>query len=196
MLVRAVFLAIGGHPLMTEWFISDFHVDHKNLLRDGRIGIRPEFANVDQMFDYMIECVNRVVHPRDILWVLGDLTLERVDFTRAERFVRSLNGYAKHFIRGNHDRGTDADYHRMGFDTVTDSFLQDRLLFTHVPIHPSLFMPGVLEGCIHGHTHERNIMLAADPSARDWRYLNVSVEARNYTPISREDILAHFESVR
>lgn len=181
----------------TTWFLSDPHFDHANLVKGGRIANRPQFSTVDEMNGHIIGRINSLVRPNDILWLLGDLTLERVDFTRLARFVGSLNG-EHHLLLGNHDYAPMQTYADMGFKSVGASYQTHKILFTHVPIHPGQFYRFI--GNCHGHTHDKNVMLhgagGSDLGIRDWRYLNVSCEVRDYTPISLDDVIANFKEAK
>ena len=62
---------------MTDiWLISDTHFNHRNILTfkddDGNL-IRPNFTNVHDMDEHMVECWNSVVKDGDIVYHLGDV---------------------------------------------------------------------------------------------------------------------------
>lgn len=165
---------------MTIWLISDTHFFHANILtftNEGRL-IRPGFASVEEMNERMVENWNRVVRPGDHVYHLGDVAM-RVSSTEAGAMVRRLNGI-KRLVRGNHDKYQTTQYLKMGFKEIHGLRLLADLWLTHAPIHPMSL--GRARGNVHGHIHER--------SSPPGPYLNVSVEAINYTPISVEDARA------
>lgn len=76
------------------YFTADQHFGHINIIKYCD---RP-FKHVDEMNDKIIANHNKVVHDKDVVYHLGDFTMER----DAEKYIRRLNGTHK-FIRGSHD---------------------------------------------------------------------------------------------
>lgn len=68
------------------WITSDHHFNHKNILEYAD---RP-FLNVEDMNEAMVRHWNEVVALDDIVWHLGDFTLEGQETAR--KFFRALNG--------------------------------------------------------------------------------------------------------
>ena len=177
------------------WFISDLHFHHANMVRGGRIGIRSQFANVEQMNGYIVEAINQTVADHDKLYVLGDVTLQRgADETRLN-IVRQLKGH-KRLVLGNHDHFPVDAYLRAGFEKVMAYREIAGVLFSHIPCHPSQFYR--FKGNVHGHTHTAFVRQGPDiqPPDTNWRlddrYLNVCVEAVNYVPVALDEIVARF----
>ena len=52
-----------------KFYIADMHYDHKNVLAFDN---RP-FKTIDDMNAALVERWNAVVHPGDIVYVLGDM---------------------------------------------------------------------------------------------------------------------------
>ena len=163
---------------MTIWLISDTHFGHDNILTfrglDGEL-IRPGFTSSAQMDEAMVDRWNSVVRPGDHVYHLGDVTMRTAMGFIAPIMAR-LHGI-KRLVRGNHDRLSTSQYLRLGFKEVHGMHLLGQCWLTHCPMHP--LSMGKALGNIHGHIHER-------PSP-EGRYLNVSVEAVDYTPISLEE---------
>lgn len=166
------------------FFSSDNHYNHSNFLtflrNDGVTKIRPEFADVDEMNEVMIERHNSVVGLYDKWYCMGDLFIGkgRVSREKFHEIMPRLNG-KKRLILGNHDDLKMAEYSQH-FEKIMESRRMDAMLFTHRPA----FLGSVeshVKASVHGHIHEQNI--------NDPRYLNLSVEQINYTPISYEDIV-------
>lgn len=155
---------------MTIWLVSDTHFSHSAII--GYCG-RP-FANADEMDDAMIARWNDTVKPSDHIYHLGDVAM-KVDVMR--RIVPLLNGH-KRLIRGNHDIFKTKDYIKAGFEEIHGMRVFDDVVLTHVPIHERSLKQRWL-GNIHGHIHEQ-------PSFGP-RYLNISVEQTDYTPISLDE---------
>ena len=80
---------------MTNFYTSDNHFDHKNIIRYCN---RP-FASVEEMNEEMIKRWNAVVSDDDDVYHLGDFAMGK---THPSNFLRRLKG-RKHFIPGNHD---------------------------------------------------------------------------------------------
>ncbi len=160
------------------FFISDTHFGHANILTfKGQNGLPiRDFHNVHEMDEHMIERWNSVVRPQDKIYHLGDVTMARQLGPDFARIINRLNGH-KRLVRGNHDVAPTREYLRW-FEEVYACRVLDRIMFTHIPIHP--FSLERFVGNAHGHIHERQ---AFGP-----KYLNLSVEAVNYTPVSLEDI--------
>lgn len=158
------------------FFISDTHFGHANILKfvgQNGLPIRGGFHNVHEMNEHMIEQWNSVVRPQDKIYHLGDVTM----FKQLDgRILNRLNGH-KRLVRGNHDVAPTRQYLQW-FEEVYACRVLDRIIFTHIPIHPNSLERFV--GNVHGHIHER-------PTFGP-KYLNVSVEAVDYTPVSLEDI--------
>jgi calcineurin-like phosphoesterase family protein len=194
---------------MSLFVISDLHLYHRNFLRGERIGIRSQFGTLDEMHEAIVDGWNSVVKPKDKVYMLGDLTLERpsaggkseISPLISDRFmalcvlVGRLHG-TKWLFMGNHDYWNPIQYMQMGFERVLATETMDGAILSHVPIHPGQL--GRFKGNIHGHTHTNNVtslQLEWDYEAQwdvarelpDTRYLNVCVEPLNYIPMAFED---------
>lgn len=168
---------------MTIFFISDTHFDHANILtfkRQDGSPLRP-FRSVEEMNETMIERWNAVVKPSDHIYHLGDVTMARGKATKHIDLIMSrLNGH-KRICLGNHDLLVSAWYFRW-FEKVKAINVLDGLAFTHIPIH--LQSMGRYRANVHGHLHANHVI--ASPHHPDPRYINVSVEQIDYTPVSLE----------
>ncbi len=133
----------------------------------------------------MIEKWNEVVRPQDHVWHLGDVTMKHKEYLK---HIRRLNGH-KRLVMGNHDLGTVQEYLAAGFQKIAGYRVLDGFIASHIPISAGSL--GQFHGNIHGHTHgnpvtwERSLTSGGSP---DPRYVNVCVEAIDYTPISLEQI--------
>jgi calcineurin-like phosphoesterase family protein len=154
------------------WVISDTHFNHRNVLTfkgDDGLPIRPGFNSVEEMDEHMIECWNSVVKDGDIVYHLGD-----VYFGELGQLLNRCRG-RKRLILGNHDDGKDQHLQRsFGKIMMWRMFPEFGLLLTHVPIHPDS-LSFKAQRNVHGHLHQRLVP--------DERYVNVSVECINYTPV-------------
>lgn len=172
-----------GKTLSKDWFISDPHFSHKNIIKYES---RP-FIDTEHMDNTIIENYNQVVSEGDTVYWLGDMFFcnsSRMDYI-AKRLSRGRNI----LIRGNHDRGiTDGKFLKLGFKPYR-MFLWKGFMLTHEPISEDnmaqLEVFGIRRN-IHGHVHSQNGHL--DPT----RYQCVSVELTGYKPISFMDLNTRF----
>lgn len=153
---------------METWIISDTHFGHKSIckfLREDGTKLRP-WDNVDEMDAVMIQRWNDVVKPRDTVYHLGDVVMNR----HCLETVGKLNGNKK-LIMGNHDNFDHSEYLQY-FSRLHGSMKLDGMLLTHIPIHQDSSRWCLAN--VHGHIHSQVI---PDP-----RYYNVSVEQIDYQP--------------
>jgi calcineurin-like phosphoesterase family protein len=165
------------------WVVSDTHIGHANILKfvDSKgARVRP-FDTVEQMNEYILEKWNSVVKPGDKVYHLGDVFFgDRDEFKRA---WPKFNG-SKRVILGNHD---DVKFLASGgfFAKAQESrnFTEYGLVLSHRPLHDSQLWDHKRARPmrnVHGHLHQNII--------NDDRYINVSVELIDYTPVSIEEL--------
>lgn len=162
------------------WVVSDTHFGHANILKYCD---RP-FASVAEMNEAMIDNWNSVVKDNDIVYHLGDVFM-----SREGKVLDRLKG-RKRLILGNHDADPSRDdYLRTHFQKVMvwRMFPEFGLVLTHVPIHESGLEFKVSKN-VHGHIHDKLIMKGMRGKCPDDRYINVSVEHINYTPVPLESL--------
>lgn len=173
------------------FFIGDTHFGHKNIIVfEGTKNLRP-FSTIEEHDEEIIRRWNSVVRQHDIVWHLGDVAFGR----HSLELVKRLNG-AKRLIAGNHDGYQTQKYLDAGFLSVRGAWAVDGFLLTHVPVHPGqLEREGFNKGNIHGHLHMNHVMKEiVDCSyqtiqhVRDPRYINVSCEQINLTPVSLAEL--------
>lgn len=153
------------------WLISDTHFGHSNII--GYCD-RP-FDNAREMDEAMVERWNETVKDGDIVYHLGDVYFG----SEGASCLPKLKG-RKRLILGNHDNGKDqrllAAFQKI---VVWRMFPEFGLLLTHVPVHEHTLRDKCPKN-VHGHIHERSIP--------DDRYVCVSVEHTNYTPVHIETL--------
>ena len=153
------------------WVISDTHFGHANIIKYCN---RP-FVDPAEMDEKLIENWNSVVQDDDIVYHLGDVYMGK----SSSNFAHRLKG-RKRLILGNHDHGKDSVLQSMFQKIVMwRMFPEFGLLLTHVPVHEGS-LGFKVEKNVHGHIHEKVI--------EDERYINVSVEQINYTPVNIETL--------
>ncbi len=163
------------------FFISDTHFGHKGILtfedKDGK-PVR-NFIDIIEMHTVMIENWNRVVTPKDKIYHLGDVAFSKAGL----QLLALLNG-KKRLIRGNHDLYKTRLYMEH-FQEIYGVRQINNYWLTHVPMHPDCVNTKRVIANIHGHLHTNVI---DDP-----RWINVSVEQIDYTPISFDEIKERVE---
>jgi len=155
--------------------ISDTHFGHKKII-EFESGARP-FKTIEEHDDELVRRWNDTVHPHDTVWHLGDVLFGECSFQTLER----LNGRKK-LIMGNHDHYPTHKY-LVHFSAIFGVVKMRDYIFSHVPVHPNQF--GRFLGNVHGHMHS-NVL-------NDPRYINVSAEQINLTPILLDSILPRKE---
>jgi calcineurin-like phosphoesterase family protein len=159
---------------MRTFLVSDTHFGHNNIckfLRGDGTKLRP-WDTVQEMDEAFIQYWNETVSPKDKVYHLGDVVIPR----RALATVGRLNG-DKVLIKGNHDIFKLEEYAKY-FRDIRACWHLDRILLSHIPIHPQSI--GRWRANCHGHLHS-NVL--DDP-----RYINVSIEHTNWRPIDFEVI--------
>ena len=166
------------------FFTSDLHLGHKNLCEYVR-GMSSEESD-----ELIIKNWNKVVTKRDLVYVLGDFTME--DQNKIPKYISQLNGNII-LIGGNHDTRQCCDVYRKLGITVMGCLKYKGFLCTHVPVnqceierpHKQLF-----RGNIHGHIH------CNDDIELGPLYFNVNTEFHDYTPILFDDLVKQFQERR
>lgn len=105
---------------------------------------------------------------------------------------------------GNHDLFRTAEYLPY-FENVRGSWPLDEFILTHIPIHVDSIERW--KGNVHGHLHSKRVMcekyvfeydgygrpIGKMQTLVDPRYLCVSVEHTDYTPISLDEVNKRFK---
>ena len=168
--------------MATVRFIADLHLGHKNM------ALKRGFTTVEQHDEYIIEKWNRVVHKRDITYILGDVTMEKAEYDILNR----LNG-RKYIVLGNHDKLGHTRKLLEYVDSVAGMIKYKGVMLTHCPMHP-MELEYRFNKNIHGHIHEklveRDFTLFGIPLFKrvDKRYICVSCEHVDFTPKTLEEL--------
>ena len=168
------------------FLVSDTHFGHAGVCRftcdDGVTKIRP-WTDPAEMDEEMVRRWNERVGKNDKVYHLGDVVINR----RALGIMRRLNG-DKVLIRGNHDIFRDDEY-RQHFRELRAYHVMNGMILSHIPIHAD--STGRFGTNIHGHTHQRRVMLDGEI---DVRYHCVCVEQTDFAPILFEDVVKRIEA--
>jgi calcineurin-like phosphoesterase family protein len=166
---------------MKTFLVADTHFGHLGVCKftgsDGVSKLRP-WNDPFQMDQDMIAKWNSVVGPKDKVYHLGDVLINKKAFPTLEK----LNG-DKVLIKGNHDIFKLEEYVKY-FRDIRAYHVMNNFILSHVPVHPD--SKGRFAGNIHGHLHDRRVM--KDNKIDPW-YHCVSVEHLDYTPILFDDLM-------
>jgi calcineurin-like phosphoesterase family protein len=172
------------------FLVSDTHFGHAGVCRftrnDGVTKLRP-WDSPEEMDEAMVKAWNETVGPKDKVYHLGDVVINR----KAMSIMHRLNG-DKVLIRGNHDIFRDEEY-RLHFRELRAYHVMNGMIMSHIPIHEeSLGRFGVN---IHGHLHANRVMKSGSAVGEfatkviDPRYHCVCVEQTDFRPILFEDVI-------
>ncbi|MFI5260816.1 MAG: hypothetical protein ACHQU0_03415 [Candidatus Paceibacteria bacterium] len=164
------------------FLISDTHFGHeKTITTFKRADGSPLrlFDSVVEMNQHMVHMWNRTVKDSDTVWHLGDVMWGDYFY-----LLHVLNGHKK-LILGNHDERIKTERWLDVFEDVRGLHEFSDIILTHIPIHP-----GSLRGSsnVHGHLHSNRVMHESYKYKINPRYLCVSVEHIDYTPVSLDDV--------
>jgi len=167
-------------------YISDLHLSHLNMAK------RRGFETIEEHDEHIINSWNKVVGKRDVTWILGDITMEKIG---PYPLLNRLNGIKK-VILGNHDEPQHVPellkyvnhVCAVQYKKVKDG---PNIIFSHIPIHPKE-LEYRFNINVHGHTHLNHI-----PDSNydekynfyDKRYINVCAEMIDYKPKLLEELL-------
>jgi calcineurin-like phosphoesterase family protein len=187
---------------MNTFFTSDPHYGHENILTYEN---RP-FKDIYEMNDELIRRWNSVVKDGDLVYVLGDLTLEH---PRDIKFIKQLKGN-KILIYGNHDSTKFKNrYKDLGFlDCLYEVKMKiagQTVILNHFPYRfnffKNLFYQKILRRkvkyyndrpsnkglfLLHGHTHSEK--------KSNGRMIHVGVDAWNFYPVHISMIEAYINT--
>lgn len=131
-----------------QWFTSDLHLWHRNILRFSQT--TRLCANMDEMLDTLRNNWNNSVANEDDVWILGDVSFGNPLDTL--EYLRSLKG-RKHLVLGNHDRMFEHDYNIMSQVLQSKQHYAELQLRDGNIIVMSHYPMAVWNRCHHGSYH-------------------------------------------
>lgn len=149
---------------MKTFVIADTHFGHNNIAKYSPCR---GANNCEHHTEILIDNWNSVVGVKDKVICLGDFAFGAKNISIADK----LNG-RKILIMGNHDHYQSREYLKY-FEKLLGSLEYEGGILTHIPIHESELARYGFN--IHGHLHGNKLL--------DTRYINVSCEQINSTPI-------------
>ena len=164
------------------FFIADLHLGHLNMAK------KRGFETAEEHDEHIISQWNKKVSKRDVVWILGDVTMES---SKSYPLLNRMNGL-KRVILGNHDMAKDIPELLNYVHSVSGMVRYKGLWLTHCPVHERELEFRVPRN-IHGHIHENLIMKLEENGFKDeWvpddRYHCVSCEHVDYTPVTLEEL--------
>lgn len=166
---------------MKTWLIADPHFFHKGMCVFTRYDgskLRP-WDDVHKMTFDMMALWNETVAPNDKVYCLGDMV-----FKSQHLYIFDQLHGRKVLIKGNHDNLKLSQYQKYFYD-VRAYHVLDRILLSHIPIHPESLSR--YRGNVHGHLHYNKL--------NDPRYLCVSVEHTDYKPVDFQKVRDYYEDL-
>jgi calcineurin-like phosphoesterase family protein len=188
------------------WFTSDTHYSHKNICRGVSEWTTNRFTrdypNLDKMNDVIVNNINAVVQPDDILFHLGDWSFGGIE--NVSKFRERISCQNVHLILGNHDHHIKKNTNNLQdlFASVnqmlTVQIAVDRspkliadsryeLTLSHFPIAS---WENMNKGAIHLHGH---VHLRRNQRLHDGKSMDVGVDGNDLHPHNLRDILSIME---
>ena len=185
------------------WFTSDTHYAHTNICKATTKWVNAEnetrdYPSLDSMNAAIVDNINRVVKPDDILFHLGDWSFGGIN--NIEQFRQRITCQNIHLIYGNHDNSIMADPKLQALFTSVQHYLeldirmytgekQRKLVFSqdlvlcHYPIQS---WNGMNKGSIHLHGH---VHLPFDKRLGKGKMMDAGVDGNNMMPLSLLDVM-------
>lgn len=184
------------------FFTADLH------LYDNVIAKYRGFNSIQEYHDLLLKNWNDTVSDNDLVYIIGDISIED-GITASQLLALDYNGH-KILVPGNHDNMDTLSYfqrapkHEVMMDPIYTDGDNKYYLLTHIPVHPNELDTFGYTGNIHGHNHKPMPDSGYNPA---WpsptapnipgklrmSYYNVNVEARDYKPVSMEQIKEYFK---
>jgi len=170
-------------------FIGCLHLGHSSLVKDLR-----GFDDINEYHEYLIKQYNSVVNKKDLVYILGDITMETSEHYY---LLDRLNGRKK-VILGNHDMGKHIPELLNYVETVAGMLHYKGFWITHAPLHPQELT--FTKGNIHAHVHTQPVQYS-EVNVDYWDckktikskdgllYHNVDAEALDYKPKTIKELL-------
>ena len=156
------------------FYIADLHLGHENM------AIKRGFKNSEEHDNHLIEKWNSVIHKRDTVWILGDITME----SSAHYYLLDKMKGIKNVALGNHDLPSLIPELQKHVNKICGMVRHKGMFLTHCPIHP-MELEHRVPISLHGHCHENIVMIKdvqTGEMVKDNRYICVSCEQVDYTP--------------
>lgn len=150
--------------------IGCLHFGHTAVARWR--GFNDEFEHDE----YLIQQYNSVVDKKDLVYILGDITMENPEYYYQ---LDRLHG-RKIVVLGNHDKPQHVKQLLEYVETVAGMIDYKGFALTHCPIHPNEIH--FYKGNIHAHIHHRNKLddMFISNSYKDPQAVQISTAGKYY----------------
>lgn len=173
---------------MNVYFIGCLHLGHTNIAKARG------FVDSEHHDTYLINQWNSVVRKKDLVWILGDITMEKPSYYP---LLNELMGRKK-VVLGNHDLPQHTRELLNYVETVAGATDYQGFMLTHIPIHPNEVH--FWRGNIHAHIHENELHeveimnryndIGSKIEPTKDKYHCVDAAKLNFTPKTIEQLLA------
>ena len=170
-------------------FIGCLHLGHNSVAKWRG------FEDPTQHDEHLIKNWNKVVHKKDTVYVLGDITMEKSD----DYYKLDILNGRKIAVLGNHDLWQDVPELLNYVEGVAGMIDYKGFALTHAPIHVSEI--GQYRGNIHAHIHHNNKLADFDVNLKyddiegnsvintKGKYFCVDAKLIDYRPKTIEELL-------
>ena len=171
---------------MKNFYISDLHLGHYNIIR---LCHRP-FASVEEMDETIINNWNSVVTDTDNVYIGGDFCYK--SGKDPVEYLQRLNGH-KYLLIGNHDKSLLKDSAaRRYFESIKDIMNitdgDNRIVLCH---YPMVEWDGFFRGTLHlyGHIHNNTSNATYDIVKNISNCYNIGADVLGFTPRTLNEII-------
>jgi len=188
------------NPNQKLWFTSDTHFNHANICSATTQWKDPQtirnFESLNKMNDALVNNINELVMPDDILIHNGDWSFG--GFESIENFRKRLICQNIHLVLGNHDHhiaNNKQDCQSLFLSVnkyvelnvshyVHNSLVKNDFVLSHYPIASwNNLAKGVIH--LHGHVH-----LPQNKRMGPGKIMDIGVDGNNLYPISLNEVLS------
>lgn len=159
-------------------FTSDPHLGHPSAVGWRRDLLGIDFHDVDNMNEWVIDCWNKQVAKRDVVWILGDVAWNN----EALKLLDLCHGI-KHVVLGNHDKNLNIRQLVKHVNKVFGIVKNYDMVFSHCPVHPSELQYR-WNFNVHGHIHHPERCLNQN------QYFNVNIDVQRGRFVPLEELKA------
>ena len=171
----------------THLFISDLHLGHNKIIQYEE-HFRP-FKTIEDHDKEIIARWNSKVKDCDTVWILGDMVINKKNLDK----FHEMKG-RKLLIMGNHDNFNQTVFDEKllnivdrTFGCVEKRFQENITVMTHIPVIREQVQYR-FHFNLHGHLHSKYVTRNDSDHLPDLRYVNLSAEHWNLTPVSMKEL--------
>lgn len=174
-------------------FIGCLHLGHLTVAKYRG------FNSSEEHDEYLIDQWNSTVHKKDLVYILGDITMEnsihykKLDLLKGRKIV----------VMGNHDISKNSKELLNHVEGLAGMVKYQGFWLTHCPVHPQELVR--VRGNIHAHIHSAEVaestininycgFLGNLKSSSEQGYYNVDAAIINYKPKTIENLLEFYGS--